>query len=58
MEFIMLNKRKSNSDKDIICNYKGNIFNRSAKSFISNPKLIFNLLNIKKIFIMRINIIL
>ena len=39
----VLNKRKSNSDKDIICNYKGNIFNRSAKSFISNPKLIFNL---------------
>ena len=39
----VLNKRKSNSDKDIICNYKGNIFNRSAKSFISNPKLIFKL---------------
>lgn len=39
----VLNKRKSNSDKDIICNYKGNHFNRSAKSFISNPKLIFNL---------------
>ena len=41
-QFLLL-WRRSSLDKDIICNYKGNIFNRSAKSFISNPKLIFNL---------------